>query len=578
MLTADEIQNHLILNHGFYEFNCIFCKFGNESIASLREHMAEKHSSKLMFIVSRRLNPATERMNEPGTSDETAKHEPTFVYIGRREDYSSFKFYKCLKEFNLSSLVPALTAVKANQRNSEHCDNFNYVEQFKGILPAVKHQTENRNEFITYDKYQQIFPNLYKCKLCDFTIKGLKPRNIITNEMIRHFAIEHKAKTIEFNYMHKSLESEEITENIQITLQCNFCSEKLGIQSMLSQHFSHKHPHTICCANVMKQSNQMESIEVGVASSCFQCKTCNEYLTSKQKLIQHIHNDNCLATQIFYLPCVIFVNNEFPGITNELLEESKKIDRSLTYYCYYCKTSKTNFDSVEDVQKHHDQMHMDKVLCYSIGKIVACAECKCILMTSDIVNHYKECHSKSENYAVASFTNVKRCGICDKGVGSFESHHKVEHGKLKLNPPLLYGNFNKLLTPQNSESVLKQIGFSPGCCLEQKYNSISEIVKHVNLCQRSFTCQYCHGNYKNIEEITRHQAITHEISIDDICDKFHNIKTFLELCYDMWIFYENGLALQKPSIQKGLSIDNNLTIGLMREIKIIFDAELERIL
>lgn len=52
VVALEKIKKHMI-KHGIGDYHCLYCEFGTNKLDQMAGHMADEHSTHLMFIVAR---------------------------------------------------------------------------------------------------------------------------------------------------------------------------------------------------------------------------------------------------------------------------------------------------------------------------------------------------------------------------------------------------------------------------------------------------------------------------------------------------------------------------------------------
>lgn len=152
--TKTAMQEHLTQRHSdrnFQEFQCFYCKMGFSSVEEIRQHMAENHQSKFLFVGSR-------------WNCNTAKNitdEIQILYIGDSKDYSMYKLYTCSNFDALNSMDPRELNPNNQLQKLNRIQNTRIKTEYCGRLPHISYTFTKKfaeEKFITLERYLKSHP------------------------------------------------------------------------------------------------------------------------------------------------------------------------------------------------------------------------------------------------------------------------------------------------------------------------------------------------------------------------------------------------------------------------------------
>lgn len=622
MFEQTELQRHLLEVHQTNEFFCIFCGLQSNDIEHLKIHMSERHPEKLSHIASRRtigsvsddkptyvyigqqesrqsfklwkckdhigintLNPSLlahdanrKKLHESIETDELHTSGLTPVrhdkYIPESITFDEYKRKFALakniekgNELKFDETWTTDTMDKAISRENDEHMNSNSFEKLMCKF-CLKYIKSNYVEHL--QTHRTKYYKCANCQHCRHRQKNDNPRNV-AYEMIKHFKSVHKSEKCAFFGFDKA--NKKMVET-QIEYKCDLKTngEKcdIHIQSArdIDRHFSGMHPQSNRRASSVRiERHVLDNIVLNELAGEFQatgslsCQTCNHSnIFSLNEYV--VHGRGCNFGKIKYKTTMLngFKNSE------DASPESLQSGPVVAFHCLNC-VPQTIFSSPPELFEHHKNDHKNEKLKYTLGKMVLCQQCECLISTHDISTHYSEAHPSVLQPLALTLGCRNRCGFCTEHIS--EKHCVSAEGHWKNNKIILP---IKNLIPRYASGKAKIEAYSCNCCKHISFKTISEMVDHVQ-CHRKFYCFHCDQQLNEFKAIVAHQVQHHQMSVVEICEKQQCIKTLRDLCQYV-VHFSSGLVLSKELLYANVTnLADEINENLLLDIVSLFQRE-----
>lgn len=452
--------------------------------------------------------------------------------------------YKCI----IKNVADKLTSIQNWSYKSQlctECGKFIKIDDKTQLMPYIEHLMNNRehactesfaNEKLTLEHRIKIHKKesmvylqeertsnslVYKMVLCKFECDFCKMQFDLASEIIRHNAEMHT------QYMRST------------------------IVQYLQTIYSSEQKMTTPSSYVNELKNEQRRFQL---RHLFYCKRHEETVGTKAEAIKH-HNDRHSKH--------VFEFNLTPFVNDAKIKDDDDVHRMYVFECTHCFRI---FESVKTVETHIENMSAQKIPAqYEVKKLYACPFDKSISTYTALNDHFSAKHPEKVCMAV-NMTNSKLCGLCRhdyKNLDELQIHFEKVHARGELLKPKLF----ETIIP-NTFDIDKCI-FAIGCCDYNKFSQIAQIVHHISVCIKRLTCYDCPNElfhqFNDLNQFAIHRKQNHNESMEELFFHIHNVKTFLNLCSNMQIFFPNGLKVTKYAIDDtylGSKIRNKLITNI----------------
>lgn len=536
-VSPNQIESHLNL-HSFYEYECIYCKSGDNDILKLRKHLSAIHPSKFSFVATRRRLTGVEPIADF-----------SILYIGDLSDQNSYKLINLPSGSDLSCMDPSLHAYE-NHRLQQNVKVKKIV--FTKPMPQLTFCGTPSDFFHKYNLPFLCTANVSESGIaCSF-------RSNKEDDLLRHISKKHSEKQITYKNIQSVSQSEKVTTLVVCEFECNMCQKLFKMHKEILEHFRRVHSTHVFDSKIIQNieiiesTDPMQPIQSKKTVSnrlqfggLFVYPTDVKYTNTKSQIIAH-HRRNYLPTNYleFQIKTIIHDPSFFGWSTGGLTQENQKFDRMMVYECFHCCDELTSthmlFESIEEVEAHCRKTHATKEVLWTPKKLFACAECLTISTIDGIKKHHRHNHS-NKPFAIVSPTSRNHCGVCNLFVGvqgkkilieHFQSEHQT--GDVEQFDDRLLRKLQLVSGDKNISDAINAAQFSPECCRNNRFTSVQQLVKHLYQC-----------------------------SNDDVKVKFQqgDVKEIMKRTYETNIFFPNGSTVAFKTIGKskiGQEIKNRL--------------------
>lgn len=370
-----------------------------------------------------------------------------------------------------------------------------------------------------------------------------KAREFATAKQVIEHRIAHHSKE---PIVYIQIEQSEylVYKVVRCKFQCQICNARFDTNKALEKHTFDTHGDQLSTATVKSVSTVIESNDaqqpINSTKQLADFTYCNlfkcaehEFLGNKTEAICHHNEKHHRKNFETRLQRFLSTSNEFP------VQESGPFDRMHLFECQYCFKL---FESMDSVVDHSCENREPR---FKIEKLFACPEDSMITTFTGIKSHYAQEHPNKACTPANAFY-PKSCGLCTyeyTRIDDLKDHYRRQHP----NGEILT---NELLDSMDIRNTnVGECKFVANCC-QLELKSIDQIVYHVSICSRLFTCNHtnCMGRtFENLIGFVIH-CRSHKESREEIIEKLHNPKKYLAMLSNMLIIFPNGLVVTMEGI------------------------------
>ncbi|XP_031639061.1 zinc finger protein 271-like, partial [Contarinia nasturtii] len=441
---------------------------------------------------------------------------------------------------------------------------------------------------------------IYSCLFCERVFSE-------RNHVILHIIREHPEKQMKFNYCKREKSNmPEITEQLQIMLKCNLCTEFSYTMEHASAHFKihHKSLDIDFTTNTLRKFTVPDSTTtltftkntLQTLRRFFECSQCEETRFNEVSLIKHFtksHQTHSLVLK----PGDFFIKAIDPTETSTQLNRIQTV-----FYCYHCyegneKRKFIGFGNCQEVLTHWLATHKEPFR-FFIAEMAKCFYCDLMGTYQGLKLHHGDVHS-NKKFAIVDVLDPKKCSLCQYIGDRVEEHFQNEHSSISITNlfcpiPLSDKSLKKLIEMKGHKNRLcglchqtfetkidykvhhgnKHILFKEnvekfynnesvhlitGCC--QAIVDHKKLFNHLKVHPISSQCPNCTFKALDLYEFTAHQLNVHHPG-NDVRVVYR--EAMQKIYWKTKVVFGNGLVLSKHNLL-GTKYDDSELFGVFVE-------------
>lgn len=380
--------------------------------------------------------------------------------------------------------------------------------------------------------------------------------------MVLHFLQMHLNVDVQFWYKNQ------ITNEIKLVnlrYLCKECYISIRAPGDLARHFYDYHESQMVDFKVAADlSNQF--INKYVVRNQLICARCHASYGTKGELIQHQHNNHMSEKLNFKLGDLKLL--PIKSVSIKQIEmytaNNARNDRNIIFHCGNCNDNGQNlFSDINEIYNHWHAIHKPNDCKFEIGHLIGCHYCTFYSNFREMIKHQKNVHQQ-RSFAIESFLNPEKCGICNKKVGDITEHCTKEHEMLQ---------YTKVVDPVHmNEDLLVELStfycdysavhhLISGCCFEQVPATMNALLYHILCHLEQINCTRCSFSSSDGFKFAKHDCVQ---TISDILTRFR--RNLHDIFFDTRIVFKNGLTVTRANLI-GTGYDNDSSFAFDAFVK-----------